>query len=79
MPEACVDLDRERRFQAKAFRTVTVTLLDAALGISPIAAHIPFADGAIPARNRIGTTDNAHDEIIGVQPRLTRGIEYATE
>jgi hypothetical protein len=77
--ETCVDLDGERRFEAKAFRAVTVTLLDAALGVAPIAAHVPFAHGAIPAGHRIRTAHDADDEIIGVQAGPTRGIEYTAE
>src|SRR5881628_1002703 len=53
-----IDLDREVRLDAEALRTVAVPLLDAALGIAAIAAHVPFAGSAGRTRHRIGP---AHD------------------
>ena len=41
-----VDLDGEFRLDAEALGAVAVPLLDAALGVAPVAAHVPFALGA---------------------------------
>src|SRR5690349_12586131 len=56
-----IDRDSERRLDAKPFRTKAVPLLDPALGIAAVAAHVPFAGRTGRARQRIGTphdTDN---------------------
>src|ERR1700677_2909321 len=49
-----VDLDQKFRLDAKILRAKSVPLLDAALGVESVAAHIPFADSARWTRHRIG-------------------------
>ena len=44
--ERRIDLDKEIRLDAEKVRAEAVSLLDAALGVAAVAAHIPFADGA---------------------------------
>ena len=46
MPERRIDLDHELRLDAEALGAVAVALLDAALGVAAVAAHVPFAGGA---------------------------------
>src|SRR5665213_1015579 len=52
--ERRIDLDDEIRLDAELLATVTVALLDAALGVLAVAAHVPFADSAGRTRHRIG-------------------------
>src|SRR5262249_52931696 len=42
-PQYRVDLDREVRLDAEAFGAVAVPLLDAALGVAAVAAHVPLS------------------------------------
>ena len=63
--ERWIDPDRELRLDAKALRAVAVPVLDAALRVAPVAAHVPLADGAGAARLRIGPAHDADDEITG--------------
>ena len=44
--ECGVDLHRILGLDAVALRAVSVALLDTALGVAPVAAHVPFADRA---------------------------------
>src|SRR5262245_16630620 len=60
-----IDLDREFRLDAKAFRAVAVLLLDPALGVAAVTAHVPLAGSASQARLRIGPTHDADHEIAG--------------
>jgi hypothetical protein len=46
LAERRIDLDQKFGLDAKILRAETVTLLDAALGIAAVAAHIPFAHSA---------------------------------
>ena len=60
-----IDLDHEFRLDAEAFGAVTVPLLDPALGVAAVAAHVPFAGGTSRARLRIGPADDPDDEVAG--------------
>jgi len=71
--ESSIDLDGEFRLDAKALSGVTMSLLDAALGVSPVAAHVPFADGAGRTRQRIGAPHDADDQIARNQTTIGRG------
>jgi len=71
-PQRRVDSDCELRLDAKALRAIAVPFLDAALGVTPIAAHVPFADGAGGTRLRIGAAHNPDNEVATSQT-ATRG------
>jgi hypothetical protein len=60
-----IDLDHEFRLDAKTLGAVAVPLLDAALGVAAIAAHVPFADGTGRARLRVGAADDTDHEVAG--------------
>src|SRR5262249_44668672 len=73
-----VDPDRELRLDAEAFGAVAVLLLDAALGVAPIAAHVPLSGRAREARHGIGPAHDADDEIAGCEAAtLGRGLDRA--
>ena len=57
--------DREFRFEPETFGAEAMPLLDAALGIAAVTAHVPFADGAGRARHRIGSAHDADHEVSG--------------
>jgi hypothetical protein len=61
--ERSIDLDQKFRFDSEKFRAEAVALLDAALGVAAVAAHIPFADRAGGTRDRIGPPHDADDEV----------------
>ena len=52
-------------FEAELFGTIAVALLDAALGILAVAAHVPFAGGTSGTRHGIGAAHDADHEIAG--------------
>ena len=84
MPRARVDLDGEFRLDAEALGAVAVALLDAALGVASVAAHVPLAGGAGEARLRIGPAHDADDEVAGHQAatrrrRLDRAERFVAE
>ena len=61
--ERRVDLDEKFRLDAKKLGAEAVALLDAALGVAAVAAHVPFAGGASGARHRIRPAYDADDDI----------------
>lgn len=61
--ERGIELDQEIRFNAKMFAAISVTLLDAAFGVLPVAAHIPLACGAGRARHGVGPPHDADNQI----------------
>ena len=61
--ERAVHLHRVLRLDAPPLGHEAVDLLDAALGVLAVAAHVPFADGAIGARHGIRPADDADDEV----------------
>src|SRR5216683_1128308 len=69
------DLDGEFRLDAEALDAVAVTLLDAALGVAPVAAHVPFPDGAGRARHRIGPPHDADHEVAAGDPAAFRRLD----
>ena len=60
-----VELDREIMLDAELLGAIAVALLDAALGILSVAAHVPFAGGACRTGHRIGPAHDADHEIAG--------------
>ena len=63
--EPAIELDREIRLDAEALGCIAVAILDAALGVEPVAAHVEFAPGAGVAGGRVGTADDPDDEVAG--------------
>src|SRR5689334_25265239 len=49
------------------------------LCVAPIATHIPFTDGAVRARYRIGMTHDADDDVPGIQAHVIRRLLDNTE
>src|SRR5262249_5594759 len=63
---------------------VAVPLLDAALGVAPVAAHVPLSGRARDARHGIGPAHDADDEIAGCEAatlgcRLDRAQRFTAE
>jgi hypothetical protein len=71
--EAGIDLDDEIGLDAKPLRAVAVTILDAALAVPAVAAHVPFARRASDTRDRIRPAHDAHHEIARLESALWRG------
>ena len=77
--ERGVDLDDVVGRDAVALAGVAVVLLDAPLGVLAVAAHVPFADGAVGAGDRVGPADDADDQIAGGQPAAGRRLQHLAE
>src|ERR1041385_3587883 len=58
-----IEVDDEIRFDSKAVGGITITTLDASLGVETVSAHVPFTTCAGGAWNRIGSPDDPHHEI----------------
>src|SRR5215813_15408857 len=67
------------RLEAKSLGTEAVTLFDPMFGVAAIATHIPLADRAGWARNRIGVTHDADNEISRRKLRPVRHLLDATQ
>src|SRR5581483_6091451 len=63
--------------EAHTLRAIAVALLDAALGVKPVAAHVPLADRAARARLRIGPAHDADDVIAGLEPAIRGRFDHA--
>ena len=50
-----------------------VDLLDAPLGVLPVAAHVPFPDRAVGARHRVGAANDPDDQVAGLQAAFGPG------
>ena len=72
--ERRIELDQKVRLDAEKIRAVAIALLDAALGVAAVLAHVPFADGAIGTRHRIGPAHDADDEIAGLEAASRRAL-----
>src|SRR5262249_45898087 len=78
-PERGVELDGEFGLDAKLLGAVTVALLDAALDVAAVAAHVPLADRAGRARHRIGSAHDADDQVAGLEAAVRRRLLHAPE
>ena len=78
-PSAGSSLTANSRLDAELLGAVAVALLDAALGVEAVAAHVPFADGAGRTRHRIGTAHDADDEIAAREAAALRRLLDAAE
>src|SRR6516225_71374 len=54
-------------------------LFNAAFSVLAVAAHVPFADRAIRARNRIGAPDNSDHEISSLKRSTCARIQDPTK
>jgi hypothetical protein len=70
--KALVHPDRVVRLDAPALGHKSVDLLDAALGVAPVGAHVPLAHCAIGAGRRIGSAHNTHDMLADREPAWPR-------
>jgi hypothetical protein len=61
--ERGIHLGEVTRLDPPALGHESVDLLDATLGVLPVAAHVPFADRTVGARNRVGAPDDPDDQI----------------
>ena len=79
MPEPGVDLHGELRLDPVALRAVAVPLLDPPLGVLPVPAHVPLADRAVRAGDRVGPPDDPDDEVARLQAGIARGLDHPAE
>ena len=81
MPSERRDLHRVLGLDAPALGHEAVDLLDAALGVLAVAAHVPLADGAVRARHGVRPPDDADDQVPFLEraaPGRDRGPGRAT-
>ena len=78
-PSAGSSLTAKSRLDAELLGAIAVALFDAALGVEPVAAHVPFADGAGRTRHRIGTAHDADHEIAARKAAALRRFFDAAE
>src|SRR5207237_1645372 len=71
-------VDEKFRRAAKALDREAVRLLDAALGVLPVAAHIPLAERAVDARQRIGLSDDPDHHVSDGEAAVWRRFDYAS-
>jgi hypothetical protein len=64
--------DREFWLDTKSLDAVTIAMLDAALGIEAVTAHVPFAAGTRGAWNRIRPPNNTDHEIANTDATFIR-------
>ena len=62
-PSVGIEPDGELGLDPPALAGEAVALLDAALGVPAVAAHVPLADGAVEAGHRVGPPDDAGDQV----------------
>ncbi len=68
-----VDLDRVVGLDDPLLAAVAVQLLDAALGVLAVAAHVELAPGAGAAGHGVGPADHAHHQVAGGEARSPSG------
>ena len=73
--ERRVDLREVARLDPPALGHEPVDLLDAALGVLPVAAHVPLADRAVGARHRVGAADDPDDQVAGLQAAVRPRVD----
>src|SRR4051812_10636402 len=72
-------LHREAGGRAPALGAEAIRLLDAALGIEAIPAHVPFAERAVRARHRIRMAHDAGDRVADGKVGSLRRADHAAE
>jgi len=74
-PQRGVELGVETRLDPPPLRHEAVDLLDAPLGVEPVAAHVPLTRRAVGARHRVRPPDDADHQVPGRQARHGPGIQ----
>ena len=77
--ERRVDLHRVLGLDPPALRHEAVDLLDAALGVLAVAAHVPLANRAVRARHGVGAPDDADDQVAFAERAGRTRIDDAAE
>ena len=77
--ERRVDLDQKVGLDTEEIRAVAVALLDAALGVAAVAAHVPLADRAVRTWHRIGPPHDADDQIAWLEAAVGRRFLHLAE
>ena len=67
------------RLDPPALGHVAVDLLDPALGVLAVAAHVPLADGAVGAGDRVRAADDPHHQVALLQGARRARVEDAAE
>ena len=78
-PERRVDPHRVLGLDPPALGHEAVDLLDAALGVLAVAAHVPLADGAVRARDGVGPAHDADDQVALLQAAARAGVDDPAE
>ena len=71
--------DRELGLEGHQLRAVAVTALDAALGVEPVAAHVPFTAGAAVAGHRIGPPHDRRHRRPGLEAAVLGSADHPGE
>jgi hypothetical protein len=77
--ERAVDFHRVLRLDPPALGHEAVDLLDAALGVLAVAAHVPLPHRTVGAGDGVGAPDDAHHEIALLQSSCEPGVEHAAQ
>ena len=77
--ERRVHLDRVLGLDAPALRHEPVDLLDPALGVLAVPAHVPFAHGAGRAGHRVRAANDADHEVALLEPAARARVEHSAE
>src|SRR5262249_56790819 len=78
-PERPIDPHRVLGLDPPPLGHEPVDLLDPALGIAAVAAHVPLADGTVRARDGIGTADDPDDQVAGRKRARRARVQDAAE
>ena len=78
-PERAVHLHRVFGLDPPALGHETVDLLDAALGVLAIPAHVPLADRAVGAGHGIRAPDDARDEVAFLESAARARVQHAAK
>src|SRR6185312_7324032 len=74
-----IDLDQEGRLHAEMLGAIAVTLLDAALGVEPVAAHVPRILRASRTRHGVGPPHDPRDEVSFGEAGAFGRVEHTAE
>ena len=77
--ERWVDLHRVLGLDPPALGHEPVDLLDAALGVLAVAAHVPLAHRAVGARHGVGPPDDADHEIALLERAVRARVHHAAQ
>src|SRR5690349_7126440 len=78
-PESWIDGDSEVRLDPETFGAEAMPVLDAALGVAAVAAHVPFTRCAGRTRQRIGAAHDSYDRIADRKSAAFRRLLHDAE